>query len=68
MSTFVQLGPPVGSRFMVARMRRRPRERRPMVALTLITVVLLSGFWLGSRLGPPEAAGPSPDPFQYIGR
>jgi len=53
---------------MVARMRRRPRERRPMVALTLITVVLLSGFWLGSRLGPPEAAGPSPDPFQYIGR
>ncbi len=67
MSTYVQLGPqPLGSRFQVARFRRRPRGRRPLVGLGLITVVLLSGLWLGARLEPSPATGL--DPVQYVGR
>jgi hypothetical protein len=68
MSTYVQLGPQMGSRFQIARLRRRPRERRPMLALGLITVVLVSGLWFGARIGPPEAAGSRFDPVQYVGR
>lgn len=68
MSTYVQLGPQLGSRFVVPRLRRRPRERPPIAALGMITVVLLSGLWLGSRLGPAEPSTRGFDPVQYVGR
>ena len=57
MSSYVQLGPGLGSRLTVPTFRRRPRERRGLLSAALLAALLASGFWIGAQMDEGRATG-----------